>query len=187
MKFFFIALSFIAASVLSFSLDLAGVEVNNTIDINGHNLVLNGAGIRKKAFFDLYVGSLYLQSKSADEKAIIVGAEPMAIKLNIVSGLVGSKEMKEAVDDGFKNSVSAAELTKLAERIATFTSAFSKEEIKKGDIFEFVAENGVVIAYKNGKEVEKIDGEDFKSGLFGIWLGTAPADKKLKKDLLGKK
>lgn len=187
MKKFLITILTLTVGALSFALELAGVKVDESMDIDGKNLVLNGAGVRKKAFFDLYVGSLYLPGKSADEKEIISSNEPMAIKLNIVSGLVGSKEMKEAVDEGFKNSVPASELPKLAGRIEKFTAAFSKEEIKKGDVFDFIAHKGTVTALKNGKEVERVEGEDFKSGLFGIWLGAVPADKNLKKGLLGSK
>lgn len=183
----FIILMGIIMTVSTLALEVAGVKLADNKNFHGNNLILNGAGIRKKAFFDLYVGALYLGSKSTDEKNIISSNEPMIIELTITSGLVGSKEMKEAVDDGFKNSVSSEELAKLSARIEEFTGAFSKEEIKKGDVFQFSAHDGNVTAVKNGKELLSIHGEDFKSGLFGIWLGAKPADKNLKNALLSGK
>lgn len=187
MKKYFAIFMGIIMTISTFALDVAGVKLEDKKNFHGNNLVLNGAGIRKKAFFDLYVGALYLEQKSTDEKNIISSGNPMIIELTITSTLVGSKEMKEAVDEGFKNSVSPEELAKLSARIDEFTSAFSKDEIKKGDIFQFSAHNGSVFAIKNGKELLSIDGEDFKSGLFGIWLGAKPADKNLKNALLSGK
>lgn len=187
MRKYFTILTGIIMTVSTLALDIAGVKVSDTKDLHGKALVLNGAGIRKKAFFDLYVGALYLEKKSSDEKTIISSNEPMMIELSITSALVGSKEMKEAVDEGFKNSVSPEALAKLSGRIDEFTSAFSKEEIQKGDVFQFMAHKVSVTALKNGKELLAIQGEDFKAGLFGIWLGAKPADKNLKNSLISGK
>ena len=43
-----------------------------------------------------------------------------------------------------------------------------------------------VIVNKNGKLLTTIRGLEFKKALFGIWLGEKPADKNLKKGMLGK-
>ena len=187
MKKYFTILMGIIMTISVLAVEVAGINLADTKEFHGNTLVLNGAGIRKKAFFELYVAALYLNKKSDNEKKIIASSEPMIIELIITSALVGSKEMKEAVDEGFKNSVSPEELTRLSSRIEEFTSAFSREEIKKGDIFQFSAHEGSLTAVKNGKDLLSIDGEDFKSGLFGIWLGAQPADKNLKKSLLSGK
>ncbi|MGD2172849.1 MAG: chalcone isomerase family protein, partial [Gammaproteobacteria bacterium] len=38
---------------------------------------------------------------------------------------------------------------------------------------------------RNGKELGAIPGDDFKTALLEIWLGNHPADKQLKKGMLG--
>ena len=45
---------------------IGGVELSETLSEGGSRLVLNGAGIRKKAFLKLYVGGLYLKEKQQD-------------------------------------------------------------------------------------------------------------------------
>ena len=45
--------------------------------------------------------------------------------------------------------------------------------------------SGVAIS-KNGELKDTIEGIAFKKALFGIWLSDKPADKKLKKAMLGK-
>ena len=49
----------------------------------------------------------------------------------------------------------------------------------------YVPEKGVLI-YKNNKDMGIMPGLDFKQALFGIWLCNKPADKDLKKGMLGK-
>ena len=159
------------------------VTLDNKISLEGTNLVLNGAGMRTKVVFDLYVGGLYLQSKSSDATSIINADETMSMKLNIVSRLVSSKKMTGAVDDGFLASMNG-DTSALADKIETFKSFFS-DKIVKGNIFDiaYIKGKGSVV-YKNGKQVGVIEGLDFKKALFAIWLGAEPADSDLKDAML---
>ena len=42
------------------AVELAGVNLPETISVEGDELVLNGGGARKKFFMKMYVGALYL-------------------------------------------------------------------------------------------------------------------------------
>lgn len=164
--------------------EVEGVTIPNTVSIGGADLVLNGAGMREKVVFDLYVGGLYLQSKSSDAKSIINADETMSMKLHIVSRLVSSKKMTSAVDEGFTASMNG-DTSALADKIETFKGFFS-DKIVKGNIFDiaYVRGRGSVVS-KNGKEVGVVEGLAFKKALFGIWLGANPADDDLKAAMLG--
>lgn len=156
----------------------------NTITIGGSDLVLNGAGMREKVVFDLYAGGLYLQSKSTDASTIINADETMAIKLDIVSGLISSKKMIKAVNDGFKKSMNG-DTSSMTDKIEAFKGFFS-DKIVKTNVFDiaYIKGKGSVV-YKNGEEVGVIEGLEFKKALFGIWLGNKPADDDLKEAMLG--
>lgn len=150
---------------------------------NGQTLVLNGAGIREKMWIDLYAAGLYLDQKSKDAKVILNADKPMALKLHIVSKLITSKKMAEAVTEGFENSTegNTAPIQKEIDQIL----GFFKEDIKKNDVFDLVYVPGKgVVAYKNGQQKGVIPGKEFKKALFGIWLSNRPADDNLKKNLL---
>lgn len=163
-----------------------GVTFQNNLKAGNESLLLNGAGLREKYFLDLYVAGLYLKAKNNDAEKIMAANEPMAIRMQIVSGLIDSEKMIEAVDEGFKKS-SKANLATLNDRVNKFKACFSKEPIKKGDVYElvYVPATGVTVS-KNGKVVDTITGLDFKKGLFGIWLCNEPADAGLKAGMLGK-
>ena len=158
------------------------VTLPNTVTLSGESMDLNGAGMREKLWMDLYAGGLYVQTKSSDANAVINADAPMAMKLHIISGMVSQSKMVGAVTDGFENSTTGKATT--TER-AAFTACFN-DEITKGDIFDIVYANGSTIVYKNGKKKGSVAGLEFKKALFGIWLSSKPADKDLKKGMLGK-
>jgi len=185
-KILMIFVALVSMNLATAQTQVGEVTLPNTVNFGGEELMLNGAGIRKKAMvLKLYSGGLYLPAKSSDAKTIINGAGNMAIKLVITSGFVSSEAMSEAVLDGFEASTDG-NMAPLKTEIDKFITFFS-EEITEGNIFDITHQEGKgVVAYKNGKELGTIKGMAFKKALFGIWLGSDPADNKLKKAMLGK-
>ena len=53
------------------ALEVKGVKVDETAQVGGTSLVLNGAGIRTKMVFKVYVAALYLTQKQTDANAVI--------------------------------------------------------------------------------------------------------------------
>ncbi|SDS72958.1 Chalcone isomerase-like [Gillisia sp. Hel1_33_143] len=164
----------------------AGVTVPNTMSAEGQKLVLNGVGVREKFWMDMYAGALYLNAKSSNASEIMSSNQAMALKIHIVSKLISSEKMTDAVDEGFQNAT-GGKTQSIASEINTFKSYFS-EEISKNDVFDivYVPEVGVTVS-KNGKNKGVIKGLEFKKALFGIWLSEKPADDDLKDAMLGKK
>lgn len=168
----------------------AQVEVGDAVlpeteTFEGQTLVLNGAGVREKFWIDLYAAALYLEERSSDAKNIITSKKPMSIKLHIVSQLISSDKMIDAVRDGFEKSTdgNTAPIQPEIEKLI----GFFKEDIQKNDVFDLVYVPSVgVVAYKNGEKYGTVKGEAFKEALFGIWLSDDPANDDLKKELLGK-
>ena len=91
-------------SPVLFSIEIAGVNVPESITAGKTKLVLNGAGTRSKFFMKLYVGSLYLTERNSSPDKIIETDEPMAISLHITSSMITSERMEEATREGFQNS-----------------------------------------------------------------------------------
>lgn len=181
------------ATIIAFTMALptqAQVTINDvtlpaTMKAGEGSITLNGGGIRKKLFFKLYVGGLYLTTKSANAKAIIDADEAMAVKLQITSGMISSENMSEAINEGFGKSTKG-NTAPLKDKISKFVDTFKKSEIVEGNVFDIVYVPGKgVESYKNGKLQSTIEGMDFKKALFGIWLCDEPADDDLKDSMLG--
>jgi len=164
---------------------VGGVTLPGSEKFGKYELKLNGAGVREKLWIDLYAGGLYLSTPSSDANKIMNADEAMAVKLHIVSKLISSEKMIDAVREGFESSTN--DNTKpIEDKIEQFIGFF-EDEITKGDVFDITYQPGKgVVAYKNGKEKGTIEGMDFKKALFGIWLSRNPADDDLKEGMLGK-
>lgn len=181
----FLVFAFVFIAVAPAQTKAGGATLPNSVTFEGKTLVLNGVGVREKFWMDMYAGALYLNSKSSNAAAIVMANEPMAIKLHMVSKMITSDRMIDAVNEGFQNSTKG-NTAPLKNEIEKFIGFF-KEEIKLNDVFDMVylPSRGVVV-YKNGNELGTIKGIAFKKALFGIWLSDNPADKKLKSGMLGK-
>ncbi len=154
-----------------------------TQNFAGSNLNLNGKGIRTKLFFNLYTAGLYLQQPTSDAAALLSGTVPLALRMEITSALITSETMESAVRDGFKLSA-GDQLAKLQPRIDQLIEIF-KEEIKKGDVYDFIYRPQNTIIQKNGENAGTIPGADFMQAFYAIWLGDKPVQADLKTQLLG--
>lgn len=183
MKYLLAALTLILGLSLGAQQTIEGVTLPATLKVGEKDLVLNGGGLREKYFLDLYVGGLYLSSKSTDADAIIAADAPMAIRIEIVSKLISSEKMIDAIDDGMEKATDG-KVEPLSSEITAFKEAFS-EEIVVGDIYDIVYSPSMgTVVYKNGKKVKTIAGLKFKQATFGIWLCDDPADDDLKEGML---
>ncbi|WP_029033731.1 chalcone isomerase family protein [Salinimicrobium terrae] len=166
--------------------EVGGVILPATQNFHDHDLHLNGAGVREKFWIDLYAAGLYLDQKNDNAQEILNADKPMAIKLHVVSKLITSDKMVEAVTEGFEKSTNG-NTAPIQNEIDNLLSFF-REDIHKNDVFDlvYIPSKGVV-AYKNGKERGVVKGKGFKKALFGIWLSDKSADDGLKNDLLAGK
>jgi len=150
----------------------------------GQTLKLNGAGIRSKFIFDIYVGALYLPAKSTDAKQIINSPVPKRVSMYFVYSKIEKKKMTEAWNEAFSDALDKAAFKALKARIDQFNSYFP--DIVKGDkvVIDFIPGQGVAISI-NGERKGVIAGNDFSQALLRIWLGDSPVDETLKDGMLG--
>ena len=186
MKNLFLAACMICYSGLLTAAELSGVFVDDEIKTtDGKTLVLNGLGLREKLWVDVYVGSLYLPVKSDDVAEILSRPGSWRVQLDFVYKEVSSKKLLDAWREGFEKNQSSETLAKLQERIDQFYGYFADPAVAKDRyVFDYNPARGTEI-YKNQKLLGIIPGQDFKTALLEIWLGNHPADKKLKKGMLG--
>ncbi len=162
---------------------VAGVELENKLAVGGEELVLNGAGLRKRLFIKLYVGSLYLGAPSSDAAGIVAADESMAIRLNILSDLLTRDKMLKALKSGFNKST-GGNTDPVQPQIDQLIGLMT-EKIRPGDSYTFAYEPNVgTRIFRNGEESGLIEGLDFKQALFGIWLSDTPVQANLKSAML---
>jgi len=167
------------------AIEVAGINMPDVLEMGQSKLILNGAGVRDKFFFKVYVGALYLEQKRSDPVKIIEANEPMAIRLHIIASKISSEVMAKTSKEGFKKAA-GRDIVSIEAQIDRFLSVF-KNRIRKHDIYDliYVPGRGTEV-YKNKEYRSLAKGLPFKKALFGIWLCDKPAQKKLKTKMLGK-
>lgn len=111
--------------------EIAGLDFADSYELSKTELILNGAGVRKKFFIKLYVGGLYLKQKSGDAEQIILADEPMAIKLQIISSMITSEKMEKATREGFQNAT-AGNIAPIKSQIESFIAVFQEKKDPTG-------------------------------------------------------
>lgn len=148
------------------------------------SLVLNGAGIRYKFVFKIYIGALYLPEKSQDAAAIIASNGAKRILMHFLYDKVHKKDMDKAWKEGFEDNLDKAMLEQMDSRMDDFAALFT--DAVEGDVIwiDNVPGTGTRITI-NGDEKGIIPGDDFYPALLQIWIGKDPVTTDLKKQMLG--
>lgn len=160
-----------------------GVTLPTQVTAGGHELVLNGLGLRKKLVFKVYVAGLYLPERSSDPAAILAADQPRRVVLQFLRG-VSEDQMCDAMYDGLKRNT-PDHTPGLKAKFDEFCAMM--EPIEKGEqfVFTYLPGTGTTIEAK-GATKGVIEGKDFADALFAAWLGPDPGPGDgTKKDMLG--
>jgi len=180
----FILCCLVLCGISANAMEIGGVKVQETLQTeDGTTLQLNGAGIRSKFFFDIYIAELYLEHPAVHTREVIEAAGPKRVVMHFLYKKVEKEKLIEAWNEGFAGNCTAEEMARLQERIDRFNSMFV--DVKKGDIIQldFIPAEGTVVTIA-GQRKGTIAGKDFNDGLLKIWLGDKPVNTGLKEKLL---
>ncbi|HLN79875.1 MAG TPA: chalcone isomerase family protein [Thermoanaerobaculia bacterium] len=170
----------IAAPVLA--KEVSGVTLTDTATVEGKTVKLNGAGLRKKVVFKVYVGGLYLENPSKDAATVISSDQIKRMQLSVLRSL-STKQVTEAIEEGFEKN-SKAQMGALKSRLEKLKTMIPNVENGDQILLTYVPGRGTVVSAK-GAEKGVIEGKDFADALFAVWLGPNPVQEDLKKALLG--
>lgn len=169
------------------AVEIEGVEFQPTVQVGGQTLQLNGAGVRTRAFFDVYAAGLYVPQKSSSPAALLAQTGPRRVAMTMLRD-VDAETFSEAVTNGLKANNSAPQLAAVAAQIEMLQANLKAiGEAREGDVihFEFTPEAGTRILVNGQQKGSAIAGGDFFTAVLRAWLGEHPADPALKQGLLG--
>ena len=94
--------------------EVEGVKLSASARVTdaGPELVLNGAGVRTRVVFKIYVGALYLQQKRGAPEAIFSDAGPKRVALHMLREITAD-QLFGALNDGLKANHTPEQLAKL--------------------------------------------------------------------------
>jgi len=164
--------------------EVGGVKLDDKISLGGKELVLNGAGIRTKLVFKVYVASLYLPAKATD-LAGVLASNPRRVQLNLLRDL-SADELAGALADGIKETSTAEQAAAVKAQTDQLLSIMkSVGQAKTGDVVTMDFIGGETRIAFNGQAKGAIAGEPFNAALMRIWLADKPVQPDLRKAMLG--
>ena len=180
----FTLIIFTLATFTASAKSLKGVTLPDTVIIEGKHCSLVGMGVRKKFFFKIYVGGLYMEHPSHKPRRVIADLGIKRVVMHFLYKEVSAAKLRETWTEGFKANLED-KFDALKGKINRFNTFFT-EPVRKGDEIwvTHLPGKGIQVVVK-GKEKGTIPGLDFMKAVFAIWFGNVPADSHLKWGMLG--
>lgn len=182
--------SFLAALLLAVGVqaaELEGVQLEESAQVDGQALELNGIALRTRYFFKVYVAGLYLPQKVSNAQTAIEGPGPKRIVLVMLRD-ASADQFCESIDVGLAANHTDAELEKLQPQIdELFAKIRAIGEAKRGMriVLDYSPSAESTTLYTDGAgQGAPIRGPEFFRALLRIWLGERPAEEGLKRLLL---
>lgn len=159
-----------------------GVDFPEHLQVSGHDLTLNGLGMRKATFLkvNVYVGALYVTHPSHEAGPLIDPGTQAQLILHFVRN-VSAGQMRDAWNEAFEKVTQGQTF---APKIATLNSWMTDLKTGQRLVFTRVPSAGIEVSV-NGAVKGTIAGDDFARALLSIWLGDSPPNPELKSGLLG--
>jgi len=184
-----LAISMGILALPSFAAEIAGVKYPDQVQAGASQLVLNGAGLRRKLFFKVYAMALYLPAKAADAAAAIDAPGPKRVEIAMLRD-VDAKTFSDALREGIEANHSEAEVKAIEPRIEQLEAVMQKVGTAKDGMhvrLDWVPGTGTQVSIDGAPADAPIQGEDFYRALLRIWLGPHAVQSDLKRALLGTK
>jgi len=160
--------------------ELAGVTLPDTATVAGSAVHLNGMGLREKYYFDVYVGALYLASRTESDAAAIRADEPKRIVMHFLYAEIPKPKLVGSFEEGF-SSADASLSASIDQLNGWMETVHAGDEI----LFDYAPGSGTTVTVK-GQQKGTIAGSAFMQALWSVYLGPKPPTAKLKRGMLGR-
>ena len=180
--------AFLFATAAAAEVTLSGVRFEDTTDVRGAKVQLNGAGIRYKAVFKVYATGLYLTRKGGTMEEVLAAPGAKRMTITMLRD-IDSSELGKLFSRGIEDNMDKAAFSKLIPGVLRMSQIFSDyKKLNAGESFsiDWVPGTGTILTIRGVAQTEPFKEPEFYNALLRIWLGPVPADWKLKEALLGK-
>lgn len=166
--------------------EVAGVRLPDQVQAGEHTLSLNGAGLRKRLVFKVYVAGLYLPAHATRAADVLAMPGDKQMRLVMLRD-VDADTFLDAFVQGFENNNPPAEREALKAPFAAFSQAIlGAGKAREGDVYLLDGSDAGTRIQVNGRPLgQTIPGATFFRALLRVWLGDKPVQEDLKRALVG--
>ena len=183
-----LAVLLVPLSVGAGAAEIAGIRLDERAKVGESELVLNGAGLRKRVLFKVYVAGLYLAEKRKSPAEVLALPGPKRLSITLLRDLP-ARRLVDGLKDGIGDNSSPEEQQALKGRVEELAAnLMSLRQGRKGDVitFDWLPDGGTAVALNGEARGRPIPGDDVYRALLRVWLGDRPTSGGLKNALLGR-
>ena len=162
--------------------DIGSVKFDQNYRVSATELELRGVGLLKYlGFIKAYAGALYLEEGAPIDEVLKDRAK--RIEVEYLRNFKG-EDFGPATVKMMEKNVDKETINRLRDKIDYHNSLY--EDVKPGDRYAltYIPGRGTELAL-NGQPKGTIEGAEFATALFSIWIGDNPIDTSFKRQILG--
>ncbi|MGA9236977.1 MAG: chalcone isomerase family protein [Desulfobacterales bacterium] len=162
--------------------EIADIKFEKQYNAPETGLELKGVGLlRYLGLFKVYAGAFYLEKGAPINDALSDRAK--RIEVEYLRAFKG-EDFGPATVEMMEKNVDKATIEKLHQQIDYHNSLY--EDVGPGDRYAltYIPGRGTELAL-NGEPKGVIEGADFATALFSIWIGQEPIDESFKRQIMG--
>jgi hypothetical protein len=168
--------------------EMDGVTLEDSVQVDGQRLQLNGIGLRTRYFFKVYVAGLYLPRKASTAQSAIASAGAKRIVL-VMRREATAEQFCASVEAGLRANNAEVELARVRRQTEALYAMIRVAARARSDmkiVLDYAPSAAATTLYIDGRRLgPAMAGEEFFRALLRIWLGERPVQKDLKELLLG--
>ena len=172
-----------------FAREVNGVTMDESIQMEGQTLVLNGAGVSSVNRNKVFVLGYYLPKLKTTQQELLASTGPVRLKLVMVKA-VESELMSRRFLADIRTSTTKEERIQLVSQLMALGEGFAAlGDWRVGDIMTIDWQAGKGTSFRtNNKPIGEVLKNDLTmQAIMRIWVGDNANDGKLKRLLLGEK
>ena len=177
----------IAAASLALTAPVAAAAFEPARTVQGSQLVLQGTGTRYRAIFKVYDMALYLPGKVRTAEEALATPGPVRLSFVALRDLPGT-DLGLTFIKGLTANATPEQVRRHTPSSNRLIEIFSgRSKLVEGDAFamEYVPGQGTTFFIQGEPQGAPVGDAEYFGMILRIWLGDAPADRKLKDALLG--
>jgi hypothetical protein len=171
---------------MSAAAEVEGVHFDDSVDIDGLRLNLNGAGLREVYIVKTWVAALYTARPVHSAATLITSTGPRRIAITLLAD-VSIDRVARSMLDALRRNHDPILLAAIEPSIREFVAVLrSIGATQKGDTLTLDMIRGATRVSFNGMAVgEPVSGVLFRDALLRAFVGQQPIDEALARGLLG--
>ena len=162
--------------------EIEDVVFEDSIEMNGTRLTLRGTGLfRYRIFIKAYVGALYMLGGIPSEN--VLSDTPKRLEIEYFHPIKG-EDFGSASTKVMARNVGPEAFENLKPRLEKMNALY--RDVQPGDRYslDYMPGKGTQLAL-NGQPLGLVEGADFASALYAMWLGEKPMNPSFKQQLWG--